>query len=82
MKLYNYLFLASLLFLPHSLSSSIWNDSAGDDSWNNPTNWNSGVPDGAGSTAEFNSLGAPQAVDIAKIYCFSYTFLNDIFARF
>lgn len=65
MKLYTYIFLASLLFFPLSLSSSTWNDSAGDDSWNNANNWTPiGVPDGVGSTAAFNSLGAAQTVDI------------------
>ena len=76
MKLYTYIFLASLLFLPHSLSSSTWNDSAGDDSWNTANNWTpSGVPDGVGSTAEFTSLGAP-TVNINPGVTVGYVTLN------
>ncbi|QVL55418.1 MAG: hypothetical protein KFB95_08935 [Simkaniaceae bacterium] len=32
--------------------------------------------------AQLNSAATKPPQDIAKIYCFSYTFLNDIFARF
>ncbi|QVL58202.1 MAG: autotransporter domain-containing protein [Simkaniaceae bacterium] len=73
MKIYIYTFLASLLFLTHSLSANTWNGSV-DDSWNNASNWDSGVvPNGISSTAEFTAVGAPtvnidtESVTVGKV---------------
>ena len=73
MKIYIYTLLATLLFLPHSLSANTWNGSV-DDSWNNANNWDSGVvPNGVGSIVEFTAVGAPtvnidtEGVTVGKI---------------
>jgi len=65
MRFSQYSFLVFILFVPFSLSSSTWNDSAGDNSWNTPDNWDGGVPNAIGAEADFPTIGAAQIVNIA-----------------